>query len=410
MILLVNSVAMFFLSNLDSNSRVVSISSGLLMMVLFLFVLANLPGIYLSKTDFCIKLILPWIFFMWLTSARLFGSYYSFNNILRAVCFQSGSLLIFLCFFIQGKNCTDRNFKTNQRLFFILTLVTVFFFSYEVVVGKGHSADFVVVGHALYLTMLLPWISILNNKALKYILLVGLSCLALLSLKRSVLFQVSVGGFFYVLIQNVFVVQRRRLLVLLLTPFVLLVLFQILLSIDISTSGVLSERFQRIQEDRGSGRLDMWAGLWGQYKSWSRINQIGGKGFYAVANILGEHERSHNDFIEALLAYGAIGFLANVCFSIYLSVKAAGMVLRRHPHAASFAFAVISFWIISLVSYNLYFMVWNLYLLAFLGYICGIDQQETDIRTFYAESTETELYQLQEYTELPRLGEYQEIV
>ena len=83
-------------------------------------------------------------------------------------------------------------------------------------------------------------------------------------------------------------------------------------------------------------------------------------------------------------------------FSIYLSVKAAGMVLRRCPYAASFVFAVISFWVVSLVSYNLYSMFWSLYLLAFLGYICGIDQQDKIFRMLYPDLTEMELHQLRQ--------------
>ncbi len=385
MVLLLNSVAMFLLSKFGMDSLAVSISSGLLTIVLFSFLLANLHDIYLRKTGFYIKLIFPWILFMWMTSAVLIASH-SLRDILRAVCFQSGSLLIFLCFFIQGKNCTDRTFKANQRLFFVLTMVTACFFSFEVIRGRTVSSDFMAVGHVLYLTMLLPWISILNNKVVKYILLAGLSCLALFSMKRSALLQISVGGLFYVLIQNMIVEQRKKMLYFFLTPFALLGLFLMLSYVDTSTSGGLSERVQDIQTDRGSGRLEFWADLLRQYKAWPIINQVVGKGFYITHELVGEM-RAHNDFIEALMGYGVIGFLSNVFFGIYLLIKAAGMVFRRHAYAASFVFGVISFWIISMVSYNLYFMLWNLYLLAFLGYICGIDQQEINLRTYYAEST-----------------------
>ncbi len=388
MVLLLHSIATFLVYNLGRDPLVSSIFSGLLLIVLFGFIMVNLQEIYLGRTGFCIKLILPWIFFMWLTSAGLLTRY-PFRETLRAVCFQSGPLLMFLCFFIQGKNCTARNFKANQRLFFILTLVTVFYFSHELVMGQKYSADFFAIGHVLYLTMLLPWISLLNNKILKYILFASLSGLALFSMKRSALLQISVGGFFYVLIQNMIVEQRKRILYFFLTPFVLLGLYLIISYVDTSTSGALFERFRSFQVDRGSGRLWIWADLWEQYKTWPLINRVVGKGYYITRELLWKYE-AHNDFIEALLAYGVIGFLANIFFSIYLSIKAAGMVLRRHPYAASFVFGVISFLIVSMVSYNLYAMIWSLYLLAFLGYICGIYQQEIHICTFYDELTTTD--------------------
>jgi len=394
MILLLNSVAIFMLSSFETEPFAVSVSSGLLMLVPFLFILMNLPEIYCRKSNFSIKLILPWIIFMWITSTGLIISY-SFKETLRAVCFQSGPLLLFLCFYIQGKSYPGKNFKTNQRLFFILTLVTTFFFCYALVTGQRFASDIILVGSVLYLTNLLPWVSILNNKVLKNIVLAGISGLALFSMKRSALAQIFVGGFFYILIQNIVVQQKKRGLFFLLTPLFLLGLFLILLYVNSKTYGALFERVRDIQADKGSGRLDIWADLLEHYKEWPFINQVGGKGYYITHEILGGI-RGHNDFIEAILTYGIIGFLANVFFSIYLSVKAAGMVLRRSPHAASFVFGVISFWILSMVSYNLYTMYWSLYLLAFLGYICGIDQQDSDFSTLYPDLTIMELHQLRQ--------------
>lgn len=395
-VLLFNHLATFLTSNLDAGSIPISISYGLLLVVPLGFVLANLGEIYWARNSFLIKLILPWIFFMWFTSVGLL-SIYPLRSVVRAVCFQGGPLLMFLCFFIQGKNSTDENFKANQRLFFILTVVTVCFFGYELASGEDYLVIGIVkVGSVLYVTMLLPWISTYKNRGLKYILLAGLSCLVLFSMKRSVLFQITIGGSLYVLVQNVIIEQRKRLLFIFLTPFVLLGLFMILSYVDRSTSGVLVEHTRHLQVDKGSGRLDMWESLWWEYKSWPLINRIVGKGFYTTWEYFSRTMTAHNDFIEALWGYGAIGFLANVFFSIYLSVKAAGMVLRRHPYSASFVFGVLSFLLASMVSYNLYTMYWSLYLLAFLGYICGIDQQENNLRTLYPDLTATELYQLQQ--------------
>ncbi|MBN2019152.1 MAG: O-antigen ligase family protein [Sedimentisphaerales bacterium] len=394
-VLFLNSIATFLSSNLDASSVAISISYGLLLVVPFGFVLANLHELYFRKAGFYIKLILPWIFFMWLTSLKLLAEY-PIRSVVRAVCFQSGPLLMFLCFFIQGKSSTAGNFKANQRLFFILTAFAVFFFSCELIMKEKYFfGDILRIGSVLYVTMLLPWISILKNRTLRYILLAGISCLTLFSMKRSVLIQIFVGGFFYVLIQNVIIEQRKKALFILLTPFFLASLFLVFLYVNRSTSGVLFEHAKQLQEDKGSGRLYIWASLWQEYKTWPFINRVVGKGYYAIREYLAEYE-AHNDFLQALWGYGAIGFLANVFFSIYLSVKAAGMILRRHPYAASFAFAVISFLIISMVSYNLYTMYWSLYILAFLGYICGIDQHEKNLRTLYPDLTTIELHQLRQ--------------
>lgn len=394
-VLLLHSLTTFLMKNLGVEANVVSATYGLLVVVPLGYILVNLHEIYVGKISFFIKIILPWIFFMWMTSFGILATY-PLRSVVRGICFQSGPLLMFLCFFIQGKSCEDKKFKTNQKLFFILTLVTIFFFCFERARGGQYfSGGLVKVGSVLYLAMLLPWISTFKNKGLRYTLLAGLSCLVLFSMKRSAFFLVAVGGFFYVLVQNVIIEQKKKIFFIFLTPLVLLGLFLVVSYVDRSTSGVLLEQVQNIKEDKGSGRLDMWADLWYKYKMWPLANRIFGKGFYATTNYLGEMP-AHNDFIEALWGYGIIGFLANVFFSIYLLFKAAGMVLRKHPYAASFVFGVISFWILSMVSYNLYTMLWSLYLLAFLGYICGIDQQEKDICTLYPDLTTMELHQLRQ--------------
>ncbi len=218
-VLLLNSLSTFLTSNLDVNSVGVSVSYGLLLVVPFGFILANLHEIYVGKINFFIKLIIPWIFFMWMTSFGLLSTY-SVRSVVRAVCFQSGPLLMFLCFFIQGKSCAGKNFKANQRLFFILTLVTVYFFCFELVTGGSYfTVGLVKVGSVLYVAMLLPWISTFKNRGLRYTLLAGLSCLVLFSMKRSVLFQITIGGSLYVLVQNVIIEQRKRLLFVFLSHF-----------------------------------------------------------------------------------------------------------------------------------------------------------------------------------------------
>ena len=375
--LLMVSLATFLVSIIKVNPLISSIASGVLILIMLLFVLANLQDIYLRRTNFVVKLIFPWVLFLWFNSVCFLGGQ-TWNNIIRAVCFQCGCLLIFLCYYIQGVSCSVENFKANQRVFFVLTIFTVMFYAYEYVLGKRYTVDYAPVGFVLYLTMLLPWIALLNNKMLRYVLLAILSCLALFSLKRSVLIQISIGGLFYVLIQSVIEGQRKRTISMLVFPFALIGLWLIISYVQEESSGMLFERLRLISRDRGSGRLDIWAILWDEYKTWPFLNQIAGKGYYVTQVILKAYE-AHNDFIESLLSYGAIGFLADVCFSFYLLFKAIGIVLRKQPYAAAFTFGVISFWIVSLVSYNLYLMIWSLYLLAFLGYICGIDQQEKDI-------------------------------
>ncbi|MBE0536471.1 MAG: hypothetical protein IH624_12455 [Phycisphaerae bacterium] len=396
-LLLVNSVATFWTSNLDADAILVSVSYGLLLVVPLGFVLANVGEIYWTRNNVLIKWIIPWIIFMWLTSLQLV-SVYPLRSVVRAVCFQGGPLLMFLCFFIQGRNYTDEKCRANQILFFILTVVAVCFFGFELTRGEEYLVviGIVKVGSVLYVTMLIPWIMTYRNRGLKYILLAGVSFLVLFSFKRSALFQIVIGGSVYVLVQNMIVEQRKKVLFIILTPCVLLGLFLILSYVDKSTSGVLIEHTQHLQVDKGSGRLDMWGALWREYKTWPLIDRIVGKGFYTTYEYFHHKMTAHNDFIEALWAYGAIGFVANVLFSIYLSVKAAQMVLRRHYYAASFAFGVISFMLMSMVSYNLYTMYWSLYLLAFLGYICGMDQMEKNLLTSNLELAAMGVYEPQQ--------------
>ena len=89
-----------------------------------------------------------------------------------------------------------------------------------------------------------------KKRGLKYILLASLSCLALFSMKRSVMAQIIIGGFFYILVQNIIIEQKKKVLFIFLTPFVLLGLFLILSYVNRSTSGELVGQLQ------GQGQID----------------------------------------------------------------------------------------------------------------------------------------------------------
>lgn len=84
----------------------------------------------------------------------------------------------------------------------------------------------------------------------------------------------------------------------------------------------LSDRFSNIQEDRGSGREDIYTAIINSYLNSSIISQLFGHGYFAVVNKF--EIGAHNDYLEILYDYGLFAELSYIFLTIkilYFSIK-----------------------------------------------------------------------------------------
>lgn len=145
---------------------------------------------------------------------------------------------------------------------------------------------------------------------------------------------------------------------------------------DQMTGNLLSTRFQNLQDDGGSGRLDTYPVVWSHIKESSIINLIFGHGWDAVRIQCGMERSAHNDFLEILYDFGIIVFAVYILFYIKLFKVVRLLIKRRSFYAAPLSATFVLFFANSMVSHIIYYPKYAVLFALFLGLMSNRINQE----------------------------------
>ena len=84
---------------------------------------------------------------------------------------------------------------------------------------------------------------------------------------------------------------------------------------------VVFRRFQRLSQDGGSGRIELWNACIQYIQTEPMINLVIGNGYKGVDKIIPKYAGAHNDFLEIIIDYGIIGVINLLLFLIYVCKK-----------------------------------------------------------------------------------------
>lgn len=138
---------------------------------------------------------------------------------------------------------------------------------------------------------------------------------------------------------------------------------------DQMTGNLLSTRFQSLQDDGGSGRLDTYPVVWNHIKESSIINLIFGHGWDAVRMQCGMERSAHNDFLEILYDFGIIVFTVYILFYIKFFKVVRQLIRRRSFYAAPLSATFVLFFVNSMVSHIIYYPKYGVLFALFFGLI-----------------------------------------
>ena len=145
---------------------------------------------------------------------------------------------------------------------------------------------------------------------------------------------------------------------------------------DQMTGNLLSTRFQSLQDDGGSGRLDTYPVVWSHIKESSIINLIFGHGWNAVWMQCGMKRSAHNDFLEILYDFGIIVFTVYILFYIKFFKVVRQLIRRRSFYAAPLSATFVLFFANSMVSHIIYYPKYVIIFSLFLGLMSNRINQE----------------------------------
>lgn len=190
----------------------------------------------------------------------------------------------------------------------------------------------------------------------------------LLSLKRGGLLAFALAAIVYMIINTVsYSGKKIGFWHIIVSVIVVVGLIFLYVYFDQMTGNILTARFQSIQDDGGSGRLDIFTVVWNHIKNASFINIVFGHGWDAVRMQCGLDISAHNDFLEILYDFGIIVFALYILFYIKLYKFVRRLIKRRSFYAAPYGAAFILLAVNSTVSHIIFYPKYAILFALFFG-------------------------------------------
>lgn len=353
--------------------------TGISVLVLFIEIIAI--GIVFRYLNLFLRSSISRIVLLWMFYTSVicfFTSDLFYFDIREVLWFPS----IFLIFYYIGVTDSIGNvgriFKNT-----ILLIVPINILLYVAVRSIMNSLSGTVLfssNQIFFVLLLLPFLPFIKSKVIKYILFGIMAAAVLYSFKRSALLCMGV-----VLLISLYFdfVKGKGIRILKYLPILLvlvLIAVRIYVNIDESTGGHITDRIENTEEDKGSGRLDVWKSV---LSNWLSSNYIFGNGHNSVVKAgiareggYGQPLSAHNDFIEVIYDYGVVGIMIYVAYTCKILLLCRKRIVGRYKFLhQSVCLAWIVFIIMSSVSHLVLYPTYNAYLVMIFAMGSGILNQ-----------------------------------
>lgn len=166
--------------------------------------------------------------------------------------------------------------------------------------------------------MIIPFILLLEDKWYKIALMIIITALSLLSLKRGAMIEITIIWAYYLFKISSGTKRKKRLTIAIIISFVIISSYMQMYT------DVAIDRFNSMKTDEGSGRYEIWKSLISNLNDNSIFDWVLGNGEGSI-KVTG-HTSGHNDFLHILFQYGIVGALLYLTIIItavkrFLSMK-----------------------------------------------------------------------------------------
>ncbi|MCQ2326416.1 MAG: O-antigen ligase family protein [Bacteroidales bacterium] len=239
--------------------------------------------------------------------------------------------------------------KIIYTFFVIFILGTVYFITGKEIQGAMSNMGLMTSSNSVFCVItVLPFILLFKNKGVSIAAIIATFLCVIFSNKRSVTIAFAIA--LMPTLNNLFSgikSKGRRTFVVILLCIVAIVSFYYMGNTYLG--GRIFDRFQGIEDDGGSGRVEIWAYVLKAFNSSDLLSQLFGHGHYAVSK-LGDASAAHNDFLQVLYDYGIVVLF--VYLSLHTTIIKKALMLKRtkSPQFASFFFFTVIFIVMSWVS------------------------------------------------------------
>lgn len=274
-------------------------------------------------------------------------------------------LPIFILWGINSQSSSRYDYMMKCLCVVFMALTVYFFSNYSFHVFEESKTQ---NNGAYTLLYFLPFLLCLKKNYLRISGMVVILTALLFSLKRGGLVGFTTAIMAYWLVYN-FSHNKKKFSfgTFLLSFFVIVAFIYFYIYFDEMTGNLLSTRFQNIQDDGGSGRLDIYSVVWSHIKDSSFSKLLFGHGWNAVKMECGLNRSAHNDFLEILYDFGIIVFAIYILFYVSFFKLVISLVKVRSFYAAPLCATLVLVFANSMVSHVIYYPKYAVLIASFLG-------------------------------------------
>lgn len=300
------------------------------------------------------KLIVYWIFFTVLSQIFVyFSGSFDLLKLLTDIVYVLFCPVSFLFAYklISVNSSKYFSFKSLFVVCFIESLILYYF----ILGSRGVLMNLVLESsnEIYYPLLLIPWVLLMKNERVKFVFFVLLAIAILYSTKRGALLVLLLILIPYYIHLGKTVFRSRFLMVFLLIilSFSSLIVFH---QIDERLDNRLSSRIESVEEDRGSGRLDIWSAVLHQQGRSSFIEWLFGHGHNSVQKyviVFKKGYSAHNDYLQVLFDYGIFSLIVLLIFIYYRFRRLMYLYHNNHYFFFSYYSSLVLFVVLSMLSH-----------------------------------------------------------
>ena len=260
----------------------------------------------------------------------------------------------------------NSNVVRRDLVIIIVTILFAISFNYSHVY---RVFDFELIGDnaVFFPLMMFPWIACISNTTKRWMMVAILALCAITALKRSGIIIISVST--TILFYSDFIYQKRLNIKKIVAALLVLSCIFFVFQYKADSITDVNQRFEMIQEDGGNGRDMIYEDVIQRYKNSDFISKIFGKGFDTVKGTNTNMSLSaHNDFLEVLYDFGAIGFIFYILIHFSLIKWTFRLFRARSQLAFPVLISYVCFIVMSMVSHLILYPTYFGLLVSFWAY------------------------------------------
>lgn len=317
------------------------------------------------KKSIVIKYIIVWLFAIILQTLFTSGNIgRSFVNLYYVTIWP----VSFVFFYLVSSNANSFQSNNVAQRFAFLALVAVMLYYITAVSLFSEIGRVGSIGSSYYMLCFLPWVFIIKDLKVRYILIALFALTILISSKRT-----SILGFAIFLFVFVLCAGRKRNIVVKAFYVCVTVIVAIVLFYYVDQNllgGHITERFSKFEKGADT-RDEIRLATLLLYQNSSVTEQLIGHGYNTVINVTPMELSAHNDYVETLYDHGLLIFILQLVIIFRLIKLSFKLYKQRNTLFPALFSSVLLYVMMAYTTHLILYPYYFLFLTGFWGFAEG---------------------------------------